>query len=111
MSSNEIFAVHAPEQRIEHWITQLEAQAQLLLSDIDVEEINQKERLALALKIVNQIQRFLTIQQKLEAPAPTSNTVNILLQNLMRRMRGEDEEDLAVDEHEHEHEEEGDVQW
>jgi hypothetical protein len=83
-------AAGTQEQRIEHWISQLEEQTQLLLSDIDIEEINHKERLNLALKMMSQIQHFLAMQQKTSvSPSPASNSVNVMLDNLMRQMRGE----------------------
>jgi predicted alpha/beta hydrolase family esterase len=92
MSRQDIQAKDAQEQRIEHWISQLEAQAQLLLSDIDIEEINHKERLNLALKMMSQIQHFLVIQQKTNVSVPSAgNSVNAMLDNLMRQMRGEDQ--------------------
>jgi hypothetical protein len=92
MSRQDIQAKDAQEQRIEHWISQLEAQAQLLLSDIDIEEINHKERLNLALKMMSQIQHFLVIQQKTHVSVPAAgNSVNAMLDNLMRQMRGEDQ--------------------
>ena len=90
MSKNTIHAAGTQEQRIEHWIAQLEEQARLLLSDIDIEEINHKERLNLALKMMSQIQHFLAMQQKTAVSPPGNNHVNIMLENLMRQMRGED---------------------
>lgn len=92
MSRNDTHDAGTQEQRVEHWISQLEAQTQLLLSEIDIEEISHKERLNLALKMMSQLQHFLAMQQKISVNVPASNNVNIVLENLMRQMRGEDDE-------------------
>lgn len=93
MNKNETNLTTAQNLRLEHWLTQLEEQTHLLLEDIDLEELSSKDRVSLALKMLSQIQHFLTIQQKSAAPAVSAanNQVNILLQDLRRRMRGEDE--------------------
>jgi hypothetical protein len=93
MSKKEIIraATSTQEQRIEHWISQLEEQTRLLLRDIDIEEINHKERLGLALKMMSQIQHFVSMQQKTEVTTPANNNVNIMLHNLMQQMRGEED--------------------
>ncbi|GHO85791.1 hypothetical protein [Dictyobacter formicarum] len=77
------------EQRIEQWVTRLEGQVQHLLEELDIEELSQKERLGFALKMLSQIQHFLSIKQKLDAPPAASSNVQIWLQNLMQQMRGE----------------------
>jgi hypothetical protein len=96
MIKKEISGTDTQEQRIEHWISQLEEQARLLLRDIDIEEINHKERISLALKMMSQIQHFLSMQQKTEASTPANNNVNIMLQNLMQQMRGEEDTPLPL---------------
>jgi hypothetical protein len=96
MIKKEISGTGTQEQRIEHWISQLEEQARLLLRDIDIEEINHKERISLALKMMNQIQHFLSMQQRTEVSTPANNNVNIMLQNLMQQMRGEEDTPLPL---------------
>jgi hypothetical protein len=91
MIKKETHVAGTQEQRIEHWISQLEEQARLLLRDIDIEEINHKERLSLALKMMSQIQHFVSMQQRTEVSAPANNNVDIMLHNLMQQMRGEED--------------------
>ncbi|GCE21614.1 hypothetical protein [Dictyobacter kobayashii] len=67
-----------------------------MLADLDIEELSQKERLNFALKILGQIQHFLTIKQKLASPPAAANNVQIWLQNLMQQMRGEGPDDSNV---------------
>ncbi|GCE28806.1 hypothetical protein KDA_42900 [Dictyobacter alpinus] len=80
---------NAARQQVERWVQRLEEQAYSLLLDIDIEELSQKERLNFALKIISQIQHFLTLRQKLDTPDVPTNNVQIMLQNLTRQMRGE----------------------
>lgn len=95
MSKNDAYVAGTQEQRVEHWISQLEAQTQLLLSDIDIEEISHKERLNLALKMMSQLQHFLAMQQRISMNVPANNNVNAMLDNLMRQMRGEANEQVG----------------
>ncbi|GCE07368.1 hypothetical protein [Dictyobacter aurantiacus] len=84
------------EQRIEHWIGQLEEQTRDLLAGLALDELSQKERLGFALKMLSQIQHFLTIRQKLETPPAGSGNVQIWLQNLTRQMRGEGPDGVRI---------------
>ncbi|GLV60767.1 hypothetical protein KDH_75860 [Dictyobacter sp. S3.2.2.5] len=84
------------EQRIEHWVGQLEEQTRDLLAGIDLDELSQKERLGFALKMLSQIQHFLTIRQKLETPPAATGNVQIWLQTLMQQMRGEGPDGVHV---------------
>ena len=79
------------QERINAWIERLEQQASALVESTDIDELSAKERLDLALKVMQQLHRFVTLGQQLEALAqPTDATTSQdALTNLMRQMRGE----------------------
>jgi predicted nucleic acid-binding Zn-ribbon protein len=83
--------VSALQERINAWIERLEHKAHALVESTDIEELSAKERLDLALKVMQQIQRFVTLRQQLEAiiqPDEATESQD-MISNLMRQMRGE----------------------
>lgn len=81
----------AQQQRISAWITRLEQQATELVEGTDIDELSAKERLDLALKVMQQLQRFITLRQQLEAASqpPAQASTSHMISDLMRQMRGE----------------------
>ena len=75
-------------QRVQQWVERLEARANELLKNINVEELTPKERIDLALKCIAHAQRFLILGQQLEAKTPRDKS-QLIISAIMRQMRGE----------------------
>jgi hypothetical protein len=113
MNMSKKMSVGAPQsplqERVTHWIQQLEAQAMALFADVQIEDLSTKERIDLGLKVMTQLQRFVSLGQQLEV-GTQSNRTSAALATLMRQMRGEEAPANAPppedDEHERESEEE-----
>jgi hypothetical protein len=80
---------HTHLQRVQQWVERLEARANELLKNINVEELTPKERIDLALKCIAHAQRFLILGQQLEAKTPREKSQQLIMAAIMRQMRGE----------------------
>ncbi len=83
------------QQKIHAEITRMDAKAQELIDGVDLDELSAKERLDLAVKFISLKQRFLLIAQQQQAATPAGRT-EILLAAVMRQMRGETNDPLAL---------------
>lgn len=83
------------QQRINDAIQRMDDQAQALIDGADLDELSSKERLDLAVKFISLKQRFLLIAQQQQAATPQGRT-EIMLTAIMRQMRGEPGEPLAL---------------
>lgn len=80
------------QQRINTWIERLELQATSLITGTNIDELSAKERVDLAIKVMNQLQRFIALRQQIEVasqPAAATASDGALITDLMRQMRGE----------------------
>jgi hypothetical protein len=82
-------------RRIDAWITKLEEKASELLEGADLDELSSKERIDLAMKCLGHIQRFVMVNQQLEAETHDGSTT-VMLAAMMRQMRGENSVDVPT---------------
>ena len=78
----------AQVRRIQQWIERLEAKAIQLLDGLEIAEMTPKHQADVALKCLDHIQRFTTIEKRLQADAEGGDQKG-LLQQFMRQARGE----------------------
>jgi phosphoglycerate-specific signal transduction histidine kinase len=82
-------AQNKQQERINKWITTLETKAQLLL-DCEIDEMTSAERMSAGARIISLIQRFIALEQQIEASTP-EGAANIMTAALLRKLRGEDD--------------------
>jgi phosphoglycerate-specific signal transduction histidine kinase len=82
-------AENKQQERITKWITALETKAEALL-DCEIEEMTSAERMSAGARIISLIQRFIALEQQMEASTP-DGAANIMTAALLRKLRGEDD--------------------
>lgn len=57
---------NTPQNHLRYWIERIEQQVNALLDGVDLDEINGKQRLELAIKYIGLLQRYYLIEQEQE---------------------------------------------